>query len=261
MNKSRHFFSDLWRSASDLGFYQEVAALPFGVVCRHFLMVTGFFGTVLAVLAVVQFVFMNNLWLWCRDNLPPVTIRDGEAHAEVAQPYLIERKMGDKANFAVVIDTTGKTESVDPRYNAGVLIARKAVTFKLGDRSLERDLSGVKNLSVDKDYFNDRVVGYGRIALYVAGIYGALIILLFAQAAFAALIGKVAALLRGSRRSFMAIFRMSLYALSLAVCVLFLVLFLGIGLQVRYVFALYVFIHFVFLIGAALTSGGDESAA
>ncbi|MEJ2744864.1 MAG: hypothetical protein P8123_04135, partial [bacterium] len=88
-----------------------------------------------------------------------------------------------------------------------------------------------------------------------------LVILLFAQSAVAALIGKGVALLRGSRRSFMSILRMSLYALSLAVCVLFLALFLGIGLQAQYVLMLYVFIHFAFLIGAVLTSGGDESAA
>lgn len=235
--------------------------LPFGVVCRHFLMVTGFFGTILAILAVVQFIFMNDLWLWCRDNLPPVTIRDGEAHAEVAQPYLIERKMGDKANFAVLIDTTGKTEGIDPRYSGGVLVARKAVTFKLGDMSIKRDLAEVKNLSIDKNYFSGLIVSRGRIALYAAGIYGALVVLLFIQSAVAALIGKVVASIRGSRRSFMAILRMSLYALSLAVCVLFFVLFLGLGLQVRYVLALYTFIHLAFLIGAVLTSGGDESAA
>lgn len=261
MSQFKHLLSDLWRSASDLRFYQEVAALPFGVACRHFLIVTGFFGTILAVLAVAQLVFMNNLWLWCRDNLPPVTISNGEARAEVAQPYLMERKMGDKANLAVIIDTTGKTETVDPRYNGGVLIARKAVMFKLGDMSIKRDLAGIKNLSIDKNYFSSLIVGYGRMALYVAGIYGALLLLLFAQSAVAALIGKAVALLRGSRRSFMAVLRMSLYALSLAVCVLFFVLFLGVGLQVRYVLALYVFIHFAFLIGAVLTSGGDESAA
>ena len=261
MRQFSHFLSDLWRSASDLRFYQEVAALPFGVVCRHFLMVAVIFGTILAVLVAVQLVFMNNLWLWCRDNLPPVTIKDGEAHAEVTQPYLIERKMGDKANFAVVIDTTGKTEGVDPRYNGGVRIARRAVTFKLGDMSIKRDLAEVKNLSIDKNYFNGLIVGYWRIAIYVGGIYGALVVLLFVQSAVAALIGKVVALLRGSRRSFMAILRMSLYALSLAVCVLFFVLFLGLGLRVLYVLALYVFIHLAFLIGAVLTSGGDESAA
>jgi hypothetical protein len=127
--------------------------------------------------------------------------------------------------------------------------------------SIDRDLSGVKNLSIDKTYFNDRVVGYGKIALYVVGIYGALLVLLFAQAAVAAFIGRGVALLRRSRCSFMAILRMSLYSLSLAVCVLFLVLFLGIGLQVQYLLALYVFIHFAFLLGAVLTSGGDESVA
>ena len=261
MGRLRRFFTDIWKSASDLRFYQEVGALPFGAACRHFLTVAGVFGAILAVMAVVELIFMNNLWLWCRDNLPPVTIRNGEARAEVAQPYLIERKIGGKAHFAVIIDTTGKTERVDPRYSGGVLIKRRAIVFTLGETSIERDFAGVKNLSIDKNYFSGLINGYGRIALYVAGLYGALVLVLFVQSAAAALIGKIVALLRGSRRSFRAILQMSFYALSLAVCVLFFVLFLGLGLHLRYVLGLYVFVHLAFLIGAVLTSGGDEIAA
>lgn len=261
MGRMRRFFTDIWKSASDLRFYQEVAALPFGVACRHLLTAVGVFGTVLAVLAVVQLIFLNNLLFWCRDNLPPVTIRDGEAHAEVAQPHLIERRIGDRANFAVIIDTTGKTERMDPRYSGGALIKRSAIVFTLGEISIERDLGGVKNLVIDRNYFSGLMYGYMRIALYVAGIYGALALVLFAQAAAATLMGKVVSLLRGSRRSFRAILQMSIYALVLAVCVLFFVLFMGIGLRPQYVLALYVFIHLAFLIGAVLTSGGDESAA
>jgi hypothetical protein len=261
MSRVRHFFTDLWKSASDLRFYQEVAALPFGAAFRHLLTVAGFFGTILAVIAVVQLIFLNHFWLWCRDNLPPMTIRDGEAHAEVAQPHLVERRIGDKANFAVIIDTTGKTERVDPRYSGGVLIKRRAIVFKLGETSIERDFGGVRNLSIDRNYFSGLMFGYKRIALYVAGLYGALVLVLFSQAAAAALIGKVVSLLRGSRRSFRAILQMSFYALSLAVCVLFLVLFVGIGLHLKYTLALYVFIHLAFLICAVLTSGGDEIAA
>ncbi|MCX6338795.1 MAG: DUF1189 family protein [Candidatus Aureabacteria bacterium] len=255
------FFSDLWKSASDLRFYQEVAALPFGAAFRHLLTVAGFFGTVLAVIAVVQLIFLNNLLLWCRDNLPPVTILDGEARAEVAQPHLVERRVGDKANFAVIIDTTGKTDRVDPRYSGGVLIKRRAIVFKLGETSIERNFGEMRNLSIDRNYFSGLTVGYTKMAFYIAGLYGALVLVLFAQSAAAALIGKVVALLRGSRRSFRAILQMSIYALALAVCVLFFVLFMGIGLQPRCVLALYVFIHLAFLIGAVLTSGGDEIAA
>ncbi len=258
MGRMRRFLTNIWKSASDLSFYQEVGELPFRAACRHFLTVAGAFSAILAAMAAVELVFMNNLSLWCRDNLPPVTIRNGEARAEVAQPHLIERKFGGGALFAVIIDTTGKTERVDPRYIGGILIKRRSIVFTLGETSIERTLAGVENL---RSYFNGLVRGYRRIALYVSGFYGALMLALFLQSVAGALLGKIAALLRGSPLSFRAIMQMSFYALSVAMCMLFLVLFLGLGLHLRYLLGLYVFVHLAFLIGAVLTSGGDESAA
>ncbi len=254
------FFTDMWKSASDFSFYRRVARLPFGLAFRHLLKISLLFGTVLATIAIFQIVFLNGVLVWCRDNLPVITVHNGEASADVKQPYVITRKVDDKEGITVIIDTTGKTGEIGDEYKNAVLIKREGLIFKLGDRSIKQDFAGAKELTIDKEYFDSRIVSYRRLALYTLLIYVALLLTLFVQSAAVAIIGQAMALIRGLRYTFSEVLRMSFYSASVAVCFLLFILLAGIRLQPFYIFAIYAFIHISFLVGAIFSTGGDELA-
>jgi hypothetical protein len=252
------FFVDIWRSASDFRFYRYVATLPFGIAFRHLLKISLLFATVLAAIMILQVIFFNGVLTWCRDNLPVVNIRDGEASAEVEQPYSIERKVDDKVVFVVIIDTTGHTQQIDQGQRSGVLVKKNGVVFKLSDRTIEQEFPQGEEVTIDKAYFNKLIVGRMRLALYTAAIYGIVLVLLSAQSAAIALIGQALAVIRGLRYTFLQVLKISFYSIALAVCFLLIVVLAGIRLEPVYILAIYAFIHITFLVGAILSSGGSE---
>lgn len=252
-----HFFKDIWRSATDLKFYQEVARLPLRNAFRHLLKVVALFGTIGAIVLVSQIIFLNQVWRWCGDNLPVIVIRNGEATAEVAQPYRVERKLAGRELCAVVIDTTGQVARLDPKYRLGILVKKRSLVVTMGEGSVQWSFAGVRDLTIDRDYFVRRRVSAGWCVLYVAGLYAVFLALLTAQSAAVALLGQGVSAFRGSGCTFPAVLKMSFYAVSLSVCALFIILVLGIRLMPFYLVAIYLLIHVAFLMGAMLARGGD----
>lgn len=242
-------------------FYVAAASAPFGTAFRHLLKVGFALGTVLAVMLVVQLVFLNGVWRWCAANLPVVTVGNGEAIAAVPQPKVIECAVNAKESFAVIIDTTGVTEGIDPKYAGGVLVKRKSIVFRDGETVLSLDYPARFSLTADRAYFERRHVRRAWIALLAAGVYPAVLGALFVQSAAAAALGTLVSRLRGAGYAFGAVLRMSFYAAALAVCFLFAVLLVGVRLNPFALIALYLFVHIAFLIGAVLSAGGGARAA
>ncbi len=83
--RTGRFFTDIWRSASDMRFYGEAAARPFGAALRHLAKVALLLGAVLAAVIVVGLMSFNHAVAWCMDNLPVITVKNGEASADVIQ--------------------------------------------------------------------------------------------------------------------------------------------------------------------------------
>jgi len=261
--KFGRFFSDIWRSATDLRFYQEVAQRPFLVAFRHILKIAGIFGTISAVVMLSLLIFLNGIYRWCGGNLPTIVIQNGVAHAEVLQPYRVEGTAGGKERFTVAIDTTGKMERPDPNYRIGVLVKRTGFVFAMGDNIMEWSFTGLQDLTIDKNYFERSIIRYRSMSLYVAGLYAAILLLLIAQSSAAAALGKGVGVLCGCRLSFIAILKMSSYAIALSVCALFFVVLAGVRLQPFYILAIYILTHLAFLFGAILVTGrhsSDENA-
>ncbi|MDD5557620.1 MAG: DUF1189 family protein [bacterium] len=252
---------ELWRSASDLGFYAEVALRPFGPAFRYLLKVTAVCGTVAALVVCLNVYFLNGLWRWCRDNLPVVTVRDGEASAEVAQPFLVERTIGDGEKGAIIIDTTGGTERVGAEYAAGALVARTGVVVKLGDAVLSWSYARKRDFVMDAAFFDGLIVRRRMLALFAAGTYAALLFGLLLQSAAGALLGEGIALLRGAAYSYRQVFQMSIYAAALSLFALFLLLIFGIWLRPLVAVAACASIHLSFLVAALFAAGREERAA
>ncbi len=122
-------------------FYGTAAALPFRSAFLHLVKVSLAIGSMLAVMLAAQLFFLNNVWRWCADNLPAVTVLNGTASAEVAQPMVIEHRSGAGEPFAVIIDTTGATEGVDLKYRAGVLVKKRGSSSGSGRRSSRATIS------------------------------------------------------------------------------------------------------------------------
>lgn len=256
-----YFFSDVWRSASDLRFYGVVAALPFRVALLHLLKVSLALGSMLAVMLVVQLLFLNGVWRWCADNLPVIRVEHGTARAEVIQPKVIEYRASDRESFVVIIDTTGATDGVDAKYRAGVLVKKKGIVFRVGETVFSRDYFTDASFTIDRAYFEGLAVRRRWIALLAAGMYPAVLAALFLQSAAVAGAGALVSRARGAGYPYRAVLQMSFYAVTLAVCFALAVLLVGVRLDPRVLLALYAFVHVAFLVSAVFSAGGGARGA
>ncbi len=259
--RTGRFFTDIWRSASDMRFYGEAAARPFGAALRHLAKVALLLGAVLAAVIVVGLMSFNHAVAWCMDNLPVITVKNGEASADVPQPKVIEFTTGSKEKFAVVIDTTGATPGIGPAYANGVLVKRRGLTVKGGGRVFSIAFDSRASVTADRAYFKRLLVRPAWIALAAAGIFPVTLAALFLQSAAAAVLALLVSRLRGAARGFRPTLQMSFYAAALAVCFLLAVLLAGVRLHPVFLLALYAFVHAAFLIGAVLSAGGGGHGA
>lgn len=257
----RRLFNDMWRSASDLHFYAEVARMPFGPAFAHLLRVSLAAGTVFSLLMILNVYFLNGFMRWCQENMPVVEVRGGEASSDVPQPYIIERTAGSGEKAAVIIDTTGAVARVGGEYMIGALIRKDGITVKARDAELSWSYPKGAAFTIDRRFFGRFIISAWMIPLIAGSIYMAVLLILFAQAAAVALLGEGVAALRGIRYSYREVLQMSFYAVSLAMCVMLILTFLGIVLSPGYSIAVYAFIHLTFLVAAVMTAEGDERAA
>lgn len=241
-------------------FYAEVAALPFGAAFRHLAKVAAILGVFLSVTLVAALLAFNHAMAWCMDNLPVITVRNGEASADVPQPRVIECGTGARESFAVIIDTTGAVTAIDPRHANGVLIGKRGLLIKGGDRVYSVDFLDRSSFTVDRAYFSRLVIRPAWIALVAIAVFPGVLAALFAQSAAAAALAVAASRLRGAGCAFLPALQMSFYAAALAVCFLLAVVLVGIRLNPVFLLALYAFVHAAFLIGAVLSAGGGAHA-
>lgn len=254
------FFNDCWKSISDFRFYSYVAKQPFGAAIRHFLKMTVLVGTICSILMVTQMIFMNRFLTWCRDNLPEITISEGNAAADVPQPYVAQRDEAGRIEFTVVIDTTGETTQLDEDYVNGILVRKNGVVFRFGKRTMEHVFPETLNVTIDRAYYESIIFTPLRIAGYVAAVYLILGVVWFLQSLFITSLTYTVAMWRRAGCLYRMALNISLYALTPAVCFLMAIVLLGVGLHPLYACALYLIIHVAFAIGAVISYGASRHA-
>ena len=120
--------SGLWRSAYSAEAYREIAAggmgRAFGYLAVLIALATAVF-TVAAQIGISRAVAeFKSSRLW-EQNLPEIRLAGGKVSSPAQQPYVKEIK-----GTLFVLDTTGTTTDLDPKYEQGVLVTQSEVVVR-----------------------------------------------------------------------------------------------------------------------------------
>lgn len=193
--------------------YRDVARNWRGMALYYLLLVL----TISLFLVVANFqrtfyLFLKKEYRGAIDNIPPFQIRDGEVSLEAMQPC--EIRNNDTGALIAVIDTTGTIASLDQTDAKFLLTKRKLLTRKEPGPPHERDLSRVKELSMDGPKMK-RWIRILHLALplviYSTGLM-ALLAIRLGGAYVAAALGALAAPKLGARLSFPQLIRLAVVA-------------------------------------------------
>jgi hypothetical protein len=248
----------LARTPFDLGVFRAVARQPL----RRTLAYLALLIALSTIATTVSLTLMLREWVRRLephlDELPTITIRDGEASADVEQPWLRRLGRDDQGHdLVVIIDTTGTRDDFGPN-ELGLFLKKSEVIVKSPEQVRSFSLASVPDLTIGPavarrfiDHWMRRVPLY--LALVLFSVY---VVVKTTQA----LLLVLAALIGAARRPlpFGALFTVAVYALTLPVlldCVLPLV-----PIRVPLFFAIYGALAIVYAILGAQRAVAEPPA-
>jgi len=144
------FFEEMWKAVGDFKFYKQVKNFSVGKSIKYILSVAFLISLILTIR--YSYGFGKGLDIateWMKKNLPVIDIKDGVASVDVEQPYKVTQE-----DFAMIIDTTGKTASLDG-YKKGILLMKDKVIYKDSEAKTEiYSLADVKALRIDENFMS-----------------------------------------------------------------------------------------------------------
>lgn len=208
----RTFFEEIWRAISDFKFYKDIKGFSVGKSVKYVLSFILLISLILAIRYSYGLgVGLNMAAEWMKKNLPVIEIQNGIVSVNVEQPY--EVSQGD---MVVVIDTTGKTSSLDG-YKNGVLLMKDKVLYKENDAKTEiYNLKSVKNLRIDENFMNTvkNNAAWIFFPFIFVGIYIYLAIARFLQIFVFSLITIFASAVTKTQLAYTQIFNIGAYAIT-----------------------------------------------
>ncbi|MCU1280102.1 MAG: hypothetical protein JWM53_3648 [bacterium] len=151
------------------------------------------------------------------DEIPTIVIRNGEASADVEQPWVKDLGKDDKGNRVVaIIDTTGAREDFAPD-EVGVFLKKREIVVKQIEERREIPLSRFPDTTVGPDVVRGWIKQAMRRAPFYVGAF-LLAWYLFAKS-MQALVLVLAALIGARAMRFGQLFTIAVYALTPAVLV------------------------------------------
>lgn len=204
------FFQEMMQSVSQSSFYGRVKDDKVTRSVRYVLL----FVVLLSFLFTVRTVYMFNDGIgrgviWAKKNLPVVTIENGSARADVAQPFVkeIERSI-------LIIDTTGTITTLAD-YTQGLLLTKHELIYKkrTGETRIY-DLRGVERFRLDEAYMRKAqkliaIIGFPLIWIMLFLYYACA---RFVQILFFSLFAQAIAALQKKEFTYNQIFNISVYA-------------------------------------------------
>jgi hypothetical protein len=153
------------------------------------------------------------------EQVPAITITEGEVSADVDQPYYITAP--DSNEVLAIIDTTGKITRLED-VNALCLLTKTEVIYRQGPREIRTfDLSEVKSFSLD----GEQIMGwlrtgskFGAVGIYPFAVIGAYVYRII-QALIYALVGMLFASLCKVKLGYDALLRLAVVAVT--PCIIF----------------------------------------
>jgi len=210
-------WSGLWRSAFDADMYRQAAA---GSLRRVF----GYLAVLLAIAAVVITVQANILFnqsarrfsdsQWWAKNLPEIRIEQGRASSPVPQPFVYEQ-----AAFAFVLDTTGGTTELDPKYRQGVLLTSTELFLRRqrrGEETRRYSLAEMPDVTINQATLQgwlNRLATWGWVPVLVIMTVWLWVAKLL-QVLLWSLVGLIVSAVSKRRLSYGAVFRIGVVALT-----------------------------------------------
>lgn len=144
----KNFLSFFWQSISDFNFYKKVINFK-GVTVFKYLLILLFIASILISLGVSKKMHgvVNEAGGWAIENLPVIVITDGIVSVDTHMPFRIK-----KEDFEIIIDTTGKTSSIDESAKQGILLTKHKLIYKQSETQTNTyELSKVKKLILDEE--------------------------------------------------------------------------------------------------------------
>lgn len=206
------FFEEIWRSISSFKFYKDVKSFSVGKSIKYVLLFILLISLVLTIRYSYGFAKgLNVAAEWMKKNLPVIEIQNGIASVDVEQPYKVLQD-----DMAVIIDTTGKTSSLDG-YKRGVLLMKDKVLYKENGVKTEiYNLADVKNLKIDQNFMNmvKNNAAWIIFPFMFAGIYIYLAVARFLQIFLFSLVTIFTAAIAKTQLTYAQIFNIGAYAVT-----------------------------------------------
>ncbi|MBU4377062.1 MAG: DUF1189 domain-containing protein [Candidatus Omnitrophica bacterium] len=208
------FFGEIWKAISDFKFYKVVKNFSAGKAFKYILSLILLVSLILSIrYSFVLGAGLNVAMDWMKENLPVIEVQNGVASVNAEQPFKIAEQ-----DFAVILDTTGKTASLDG-YAKGVLLMKDKVIYKESEVKTEiYSLADVKSLRIDENFMN----GIKKNAIWIIfpfmllGIYIYMILARLLQTVIFSLITVFAAAINKVQLAYSQIFAIGIYAVTLS---------------------------------------------
>ena len=206
------FFKEAWKAISDFKFYKHVKNFSVGKSVKYMLSMV----LLISLILTLRYSYGLGKGLdiateWMKKNLPVIEIQNGAASVNVEQPYKITQE-----DFAVIIDTTGKTASLDG-YKKGILLMKDKVIYKESEAKTEiYSLADIKALRIDENFMNAirKNAVWIIFPFMLLGIYLYLIIARFIQILVFSLITIFASAVTKIQLTYGQIFNIGAYAIT-----------------------------------------------
>lgn len=245
------FFRDIKDSILHFSFYHDFAQRSVGRAVKFLLGLVVLITVILAPrISWDAMRWIRNISEWMQNNLPEITVTNGEANSPVAQPFKVA---GEK--FVFILDTSGATTDIDAGYPAGILVTKKQVILKESAfQKREYDLAQLSGLTLNKETIAalKRTADLFAIPLIVLGLLSYFFLAKLTQVLFFSLISLIVNAAGGIGLSYRSLFVIGSYALTPAVLLGALVGLIGKPLPLFAV--LYLSLYLVYLIVGVLQS-------
>lgn len=240
------FFINLWRSATNFRFYKEIAFQGVSKNMGYFFLFIFLITLVLSMkfsTALIQ--GMGEVSREIGDKLPEIRIENGIVSTDAQEPFVIEEK-----NFIFIIDTSGKTITIDPSCKQGILLTKNKLINKQSEfETREYDLSKIKSFTLNKEAMERWRKVFSRFALPIllVSLYPYYTVVKLIQILLFSLIALIVNTATKTNLKYENLFNISLFALTPPV--LLATIFTLAGLKIPLIWLLYIVVYIVFIIG------------
>lgn len=274
--KEPSFISKLISSIKDFEKYPEMAAKPFNTVLKYLLILIAIFTLIVSIVSVYNISKnLKNGIEYFKDEIPNVSYIDNKLNVESEE--VIKIKNENNIVDLIIINTNDITEDEVNKYTrelegytSGVILLRDKLIINMGNGTINysyEKLSEIYNIgNMTKQDMLEFFEGSNLVMLYI-GIFIMTYIYLFMaylistlfDAVILSIIGYITCLLLRLRVKFIAMFKISIYALTLPIILnlLYIIIQTLFAFEIKYFEIMYIAVAYIYIVAAILMIKSD----